>query len=93
MYLLSYAAMIAVLVYKNSVSKKANVQLGPDLQHHTLIKTWALFLCSIIFILFLKIVFAVCSELHNPAKTGITGYSYSFINSGLHLVQHHDKRP
>jgi AraC-like DNA-binding protein len=85
-YLLSYTAATAVLVYKNVVSKKANVQLGPDLQHHILIKRWTLFLCSIAFIVSLKLVFAACSELYNPAETVITGYSYSFINSTLWLL-------
>jgi AraC-like DNA-binding protein len=85
-YLFSYTAMTAVLVYKNSVSKKANVQLGPDLQHHVLIKRWTLFLCSIAFIVSLKLVFAAYSELYNPAETVITGYSYSFINSTLWLL-------
>jgi|GEM_PF-6541035 len=93
MYLLSYTVMMLVLVYKNSVSKKANVQLGPDLQHHVLIKRWTLFLCSIVFVLSLKLVFAAYSELYNPAETVITGYNYSFINSCLHLVQYRAKQP
>jgi AraC-like DNA-binding protein len=83
-YIVYHTELILTLIYKN-INKDITAE-SPNSQHVRLIKRWTLFFGTVIFILAIRMVFAIVSEFIDPSINRIIGYNYSLLTSFVWLV-------